>query len=69
MRGSKAKTLRAIAYQGTSMKYGNNRMYEMVKSPGQHRHKIPRTIIADNMRYFYQALKGRRVQLEILKDG
>ncbi len=63
MRGSKAKTLRAIAYQGTSRKYGRNREYEMVKSPGQHRHKIPLTIIADTERYFYQSLKGRRMVL------
>jgi len=64
MRGSKAKILRAIAYQGTARKYGNNREYSMVKSPGQHRHKIPWTIIADDERYFYQALKGRRVRLD-----
>ena len=64
MRGKKAKILRAIAYKGTANKYGRNREYEMVKSPGQHRHKIPLTIIADDERYFYQALKGRRVRLD-----
>ena len=65
MRGSKAKTLRAIAYaENPTMKYANNRTYEMVKCPGQHRHKMPLTIIADNERYHYQALKGRRGQLE-----
>jgi hypothetical protein len=36
----------------------------MVKCPGQHRHNIPMTIIADDERYLYQALKGRRVKLE-----
>jgi hypothetical protein len=35
----------------------------MVKSPGQYRHKMPLTIIADTERYLYQALKGRRVDL------
>jgi hypothetical protein len=64
MRGKRAKILRAIAYEGTVRKYSNNREYEMVKSPGQHRHQIPLTIIADEERYFYQALKGRRVKLE-----
>jgi hypothetical protein len=64
MRGSKAKTLRAIAYGGTAKKYGNNREYEMLVCPGQHRHKIPRTIIADDQRYLYQALKGRRSRLD-----
>jgi hypothetical protein len=63
MRGSKAKKLRAIAYQGTAKKYGNNREYSMVKCPGQHRHSMPLTIIADEERYLYQALKGRRVEL------
>lgn len=63
MRGSKAKTLRAIAYEGTVRKYGCNREYRMVRSPGQHHHKMPLTIIADDERYLYQALKGRRVQL------
>jgi hypothetical protein len=65
MRGSKAKALRAIAYQGTARKYGNNRMYEMLKSPGQHRHSMPLTIIADEERYFYQALKGRRANVKL----
>jgi hypothetical protein len=64
LRGSKAKVLRAIAYEGTAMKYSRNREYEMVKCPGQWRHKMPLTIIADDMRYYYQALKGRRGQLE-----
>jgi hypothetical protein len=63
MRGAKAKILRAIAYEGTSRKYGNNRMYEMVKSPGQWRNTMPRTIIADEERYLFQALKGRRTRL------
>ena len=60
MRGSKAKKLRELAYEGTSMKYSRNREYETVKSPGQWRHRMPLTIIADDQRYFYQALKGRR---------
>jgi hypothetical protein len=60
MRGSKAKKLRALAYEGTARKYGVNRLYEIVKSPGQWRHTMPMTIIADNDRYLYQALKGRR---------
>jgi hypothetical protein len=64
MRGKKAKKLRALAYEGSARKYSRNRLYEMVKSPGQWRHQIPRTIIADDERYLYQALKGRRVQLE-----
>jgi hypothetical protein len=64
MRGKKAKILRAIAYQGTARKYGRNREYEMVKSPGQWRHPVPRTIIADDERFMYQSLKGRRVRLE-----
>jgi len=64
MRGSKAKKLRAIAYEGTPAKYAHNREYSHVKSPGQHRHRMPLTIIADDQRYFYQALKGRRLQLE-----
>ena len=63
MRGKKAKILRNIAYQGTAKKYGHNRLYEMVKSPGQHRHRMPLTIIADGDRYLYQALKGRRADL------
>jgi hypothetical protein len=65
MRGSKAKALRAIAYQGTPRKYGNNRMYEMIKCPGQHRHSMPLTIIADDERYLYQALKGRRANVKL----
>jgi hypothetical protein len=64
MRGSKAKKLRAIAYQGKASKYGHNRLYEMVKCPGQHRHKMPLTIIADDERYLYQALKGRRARTD-----
>ena len=61
MRGIKSKTFRAIAYrENPVMKYSNNRTYEMVVCPGQHRHKMPLTIIADNERYMYQALKGRR---------
>ena len=63
MRGKKAKILRAIAYQGTANKYGRNREYSMVKPPGQHRHKMGLTIIADDERYFYQALKGRRAHV------
>lgn len=63
MRGSKAKILRRIAYEGTAAKYGRNREYSHVKSPGQHRHRMPLTIIADDQRYFYQALKGRRTDL------
>jgi hypothetical protein len=68
MRGSKAKILRALAYEGSARKYGHNRLYEMVKSPGQWRHKMALTIIADEERYLYQALKGRRVQLEPILD-
>jgi hypothetical protein len=64
MRGSKAKKLRAIAYQGTARKYGNNRLYEMVECPGQHRHGMRLTIIADDERYLYQALKGRRARTD-----
>ena len=63
MRGSKAKKLRAMAYEGTARKYSNNREYQMVLSPGQHNHKMPLTIITDTERYFYQALKGRRAVL------
>jgi hypothetical protein len=65
MRGSKAKKLRAIAYQGTARKYGRNRLYEMVKCPGQYRHTMQLTIIADDERYLYQALKGRRADVKL----
>jgi hypothetical protein len=64
MRGSKAKKLRAIAYQGTSRKYSNNRLYDTVECPGQHRHGMKLTIIADDERYLYQALKGRRARTD-----
>lgn len=61
MRGKKAKAIRRIAYRkNTTMKYACNREYRMVKSPGQHRHPMPMTIIADDERFLYQALKGRR---------
>lgn len=60
MRGTKAKKLRRLAYEGTVMKYSCNREYSVVKCPGQHRHQMPLTVIADNLRAFYQALKGRR---------
>jgi hypothetical protein len=60
MRGKKAKKLRELAYEGTAMKYSRNREYSLVACPGQWRHKVPRTIIADNLRAFYQMLKGRR---------
>jgi hypothetical protein len=63
MRGKRAKAIRRIAYDPPVLKYGRNREYEMVKCPGQHRHKMPLTIIADNDRYLYQALKGRRADL------
>jgi len=63
MRGKRAKILRKIAYQNPVMKYSRNREYESVVSPGQHRHKMPLTIITDNERYMYQALKGRRGDL------
>jgi hypothetical protein len=66
MRGKKAKQLRALAYADAPvLKYTNNREYSMVRSPGQWRHRFPATIIADNHRAFYQALKGRRT----LPDG
>jgi len=68
MRGSKAKKLRALAYSGTARKYSHKREYSMVKSPGQHRHTMPMTIIADDERYLYQSLKGRRVDLGIDMD-
>lgn len=64
MRGSKAKKLRELAYEGSARKYSRNRLYEAVESPGQWRHRRQGTIIADDERYLYQALKGRRVQLE-----
>jgi hypothetical protein len=60
VRGKKAKKLREIAYEGTAMKYSRNREYDTVKSPGQWRNKLPRTIIADHQRNLYQLLKGRR---------
>jgi len=64
MRGKRAKILRKIAYADNPvMKYARNREYENVVCPGQHRHKVPLTIIADNERYMYQALKGRRGDL------
>jgi len=69
MRGSKAKKLRDVAYKGTAMKYGRNRLYEMVKCPGQHRHNLRLTIIADDERYLYQALKGRRADIHGVSVG
>lgn len=69
MRGIKAKTLRELAYGGTAMKYSRNREYSMTVCPGQHRHKIPLTIIADDQRYFYQALKGRRASVGDVMDS
>ena len=64
MRGKRSKIFRRIAYGGSVRKYSHNREYQMVKCPGQHRHKIPMTIIADEERYLYQSLKGRRMALE-----
>lgn len=64
MRGKKAKLLRKIAY---SQKIGdaifvldyNDREYEYVDSPNRHR-SLNKTCIADEQRYLYQSLKGRR---------
>lgn len=62
MRGKRAKACRRLAYRKSPvMKYSSNREYRMVKSPGQHRHQMPLTIIADDERFLYQALKGRRI--------
>ena len=66
MRGSKAKILRKIAYRNNPvMKYANNREYRMEKSPGQHRHPVPRTVVADDERFLYQTLKGRRGSADV----
>jgi hypothetical protein len=64
VRGKKAKKLRKLAYGGSAEKYGNNTEYSLTKCPGQYRHKRATTIISDDKRYFYQALKGRRYQLD-----
>jgi hypothetical protein len=61
MRGKKAKRLRKLVYEDVpALKYTRNREYSAVKSPGQWRHSVPLTIIADNYRGYYQFLKGRR---------
>jgi hypothetical protein len=52
--------LRRMAYDPPAMKYSHNREYKVVKSPGQHKHPFPRTVIADGQRYLYQTLKERR---------
>ena len=60
MRGSRAKRLRREAYGEGALKYPNNRTYQTVVCPGQHRHPVAMTKIADEYRFYYQFLKGRR---------
>lgn len=60
MRGSKAKKLRRLAYDPIAYQYARNRQYIAVHSPGQSKLGWAGTIIADEMRYLYQTLKGRR---------
>lgn len=63
MRGKKAKFIRKLVYGDSPEKYSNNREYKLTTCPNQYRHDNPLTILADDKRYFYQALKGRRYQL------
>jgi len=60
MRGSRAKKLRRMAYDPLTMQYSHNREYMVVRSPGQSKLGWAGTVIADEMRYLYQTLKGRR---------
>jgi hypothetical protein len=60
MRGSRAKMLRRMAYDPPTMKYAHSRLYTVVRSPGQGELEWAGTIIADEQRYLYQTLKGRR---------
>lgn len=55
MRGSKAKLLRRLAKEDREC-----REYQEVRSPQQRKHPFPSTIIANEERFFYQTLKGRR---------
>jgi len=64
MRGKKAKLLRKIAY---TQRVGKaivtldfrDREYDWVDPPGRWR-SLNKTCIADEQRFMYQALKGRR---------
>jgi len=49
-----------MAYDPPAMKYSHNREYMSVRSPGQSKLGWAGTIIADEQRYLYQTLKGRR---------
>jgi hypothetical protein len=64
MRGKKAKFLRRLVWGKSPMKLSHNREYRMSACPNQHRHKMPLTILTDDERYLYQALKGRRYRIE-----
>lgn len=57
MNGKRAKMLRRIAYGDHDPR---DVEYKMVVCPNQYRHKSPNTIIADEKRFMYQTLKGRR---------
>jgi hypothetical protein len=60
MRGKRAKMLRRLAYDPIAYMYSHNRTYTVVRSPGQSKLGWAGTVIADEMRYLYQTLKGRR---------
>ena len=60
MRGSRTKKFRRMAYDPITYQYSHNRQYIVVRSPGQSKLGLPGTVIADEMRYLYQTLKGRR---------
>ena len=64
MRGKRAKMLRKLVYGDDPAKYTNNREYSLTKCPGQYRHQLELTILADDKRYLYQVLKGRRYKIE-----
>jgi len=61
MNGKRAKLYRKIAYGGVGRRTEEDPvMYQFVACPGQSKRKPPRTIIADEKRFMYQTLKGRR---------
>jgi hypothetical protein len=68
MRGTVAKRLKRLAFNPPAMKYSHNRKYMVVRSPGQGKATAPRTVIADEQRYLYQTLKGRRPYNDALSE-
>ena len=64
MRGTRAKLLRKMAYTHKVGKVWvtlnwRERTHEYVDPPNRHR-SLNKTCIADELRFLYQALKGRR---------